>query len=153
MRHSLLLLLPLITLWWDCITAFLQPHKIVYSWNANPNFQKVDLRSSSKSQRWRFQSNDNNNEDPGDAEHDSFKMDEFLDKPFFDPEAYDSDDTSLLGKFANLVKNDYPLAETLFVGTLFVVLLIITQELLRLQLYGDDYVPFVRSSGSSSKLF
>jgi hypothetical protein len=60
----------------------------------------------------------------------------------------------LLTKFAKLVKQDYELAETLFVGTFFVVLIIITQELLRMQLYGDTYIPFMGGDGvRGGKLF
>ena len=79
------------------------------------------------------------------------RVDAFLDKPFFDPDDFDENDTSLLGKFANLVKADYELAETLYVGLIFVVLIIVTQEILRMQLYGDGYSPFVKGGGG--KLF
>jgi hypothetical protein len=46
----------------------------------------------------------------------------------------DEYDKSLIGWFARLVQQDYELAETLFVGAYFVILLIVTQELLRFQL-------------------
>lgn len=80
-------------------------------------------------------------------------LDDFLDKPFFDPETYDEEDSGPLAWFANLVKNDYALAETLFAGCFFIILLIITQELLRMQLYGDGYIPFTRLGASGGNLF
>jgi hypothetical protein len=82
------------------------------------------------------------------------KFDAFLDRPFFDPAVFDEGDESFLGKFANLVKTDYELAETLYVGVLFVILIIATQEVLRIQLYGDAYSPFARGGGGAGgKLF
>lgn len=79
-------------------------------------------------------------------------LDEFLDAPFFDPDAYDELDESILGRIAAFVRQDYELAETLYVGLLFVVLVIISQELLRMQMYGDQYAPFSRGS-TSGRLF
>lgn len=79
-------------------------------------------------------------------------IDEFLDKPFFDPEDYDENDDSFLGRFASLVRNDYETAEFLYVGVVFIFLVILTQEVLRMQLYGDGYIPF-SSGGGSGKLF
>jgi hypothetical protein len=93
----------------------------------------------------RLSGGDNNNENEDD---DFSSLDELLDRPFFDPDAYDEDDDSLLGCLANFVKSDYELAETIFAGSLFVILIIITQELLRMQLYGDSYLPFT-SSGNA----
>ena len=104
-----------------------QPNKVAASirWNSNN------------------QDNDNQNDD----------LDNFLDKPFFDPDEFE-DKEGTLGWFARLVKNDYELAETLFVGTFFVVLLIVTQEVLRMQLYGDNYVPFLKGGATGGgKLF
>lgn len=89
-------------------------------------------------------------EDP--EEREELSLDELLDKPFFDPDAYAEDDTSPLGRLATFVKSDYELAETIFAGSLFVILLLVTQELLRMELYGDNYVPFLKG-GASGKLF
>lgn len=69
-------------------------------------------------------------------------IDELLDEPFFDPDQVMDDDPLPVRWFANLVKNDYNTAEALFAGFFFVVLVIFSQELLRMQLYGDNYVPF-----------
>mmetsp|Transcript_25296 Transcript_25296/g.38365 ORF Transcript_25296/g.38365 Transcript_25296/m.38365 type:complete len:143 (-) Transcript_25296:121-549(-) len=90
----------------------------------------------------------------GDNENDDSNkiIDEFLDKPFFDPEDYDENDDSFLGRFANLVRDDYETAEFLYVGAVFIFLVILTQEVLRMQLYGDGYIPF-SSGGGSGKLF
>jgi len=68
--------------------------------------------------------------------------DDMLDQSFFNPDDYQDDDTSFLGRLASFVKSDYELAETIYVGLIFVVLVIASQEVLRMQLYGDQYVPF-----------
>ena len=65
------------------------------------------------------------------------------DEDIGDSSSTNNNDDGLVTKFARLVKEDYELAETLFVGTFFVILIIGTQELLRMQLYGDSYVPFL----------
>ena len=94
------------------------------------------------------------NENLDDGEQQPSSFDDFLDQPYFDPDTIDDNDPSPIGKFAKLVKEDYELAETLFVGSYFVILIIITQELLRYTLYGDQYTPFL-SGGSvgAGKLF
>jgi hypothetical protein len=80
-------------------------------------------------------------------------LDDFLDQPFWDPSTVDENDRSPIGWFARLVQQDYELAETLFVGAYFVILVIVTQEVLRFQLHGGDaYVPFTKVAGSG-KLF
>jgi hypothetical protein len=85
-----------------------------------------------------------------DEDKDDNSLGELLDKPFFDPNKYEEDDSSLAGWFANLVKSNYELAETLYVGTVFVILIIITQEVLRFQIYGDGYHPFTKGVGGGS---
>ena len=69
-------------------------------------------------------------------------IDDFLDRPFFDPDAVTEDDPQPIRWFADLVKNDYAAAETLYAGAIFVVMVIVSQELLRMQIYGDGYIPF-----------
>jgi hypothetical protein len=97
------------------------------------------------------------------------KVDAFLDRPFFNPDEYifdnnnnnndkmknNNDNDSILTKFAKLVKSDYELAETIYVGLIFVLLIILSQELLRMQLYGESYIPFAgtATSPSSGRLF
>ncbi len=91
-------------------------------------------------------------DDNDDDTNEPTSFDEFLDKAFFDPDAYDDSDKTLLGRLAAFVRQDYELAETLYVGFLFVFLVIISQELLRMQLNGDHYVPFLKRS-STGRLF
>ena len=76
--------------------------------------------------------------------------DDFWDQPFFDPDSYDDSDDSLEGKLASFVKSDYELAETLYAGILMVVCLVIAQEALRMQMYGDSYVPFLKGGAAGS---
>lgn len=90
-----------------------------------------------------------NQESP--TEDDESQMNKFLDTPFFDPSQV-NDDSPLRG-FANLVENDYETAEVLFAGSFFVVLILITQELLRMQLHGDSYVSLLHGSGGKGSLF
>lgn len=80
------------------------------------------------------------------------KKDEFLDRPFFDPSRYEEDDKSLPGRFANLIKSDYPLAEAAFSTVYFLVLVVVAKELLRIQLYGSEYIPFTQGV-APGKLF
>jgi hypothetical protein len=86
--------------------------------------------------------NDKNNNNNSKVNKDSNDLDDFLDKPFFDPDAVKDDDHAAVRWFANLVKNDYATAEALYSGVMFLVLVVLSQELLRMQLYGDRYVPF-----------
>jgi hypothetical protein len=76
------------------------------------------------------------------AEVNDQSFDDMLDKPFFEPEQVTEDDPLPVRWFADLVKNDYNTAEALYAGVIFVIMVIISQELLRMQLYGDGYVPF-----------
>lgn len=73
-------------------------------------------------------------------------LDEFLDQPFFDPSKVE--EGSPLRWFADMIENDYETAEALYVGLIFFILVVIGQELLRIQLYGDNYVPFKTVVGS-----
>jgi hypothetical protein len=96
-------------------------------------------------------SNLSNENDEGEKEASkkgSFDMDEFLDTPFFDPDKVlkDANSNPLLKKFAAFVQQDYEFAEVVLTGLFFVVLIIITQELLRMQLNGANYVPFTGGS-------
>uniref|UniRef100_A0A7S2YTQ1 Uncharacterized protein n=1 Tax=Entomoneis paludosa TaxID=265537 RepID=A0A7S2YTQ1_9STRA len=75
---------------------------------------------------------------------DELSWQEFLDRPFFVPEQID--DASPLKWFANLVENDYVTAEALFASFFITVMVIGTQEVLRMQLYGHDYIPFAKGA-------
>ena len=74
-----------------------------------------------------------------------FDWDTFLDTPFFDPHRILQDPNSdeRWKRFATWVQEDYETVEVIFTATLFIVLIVVTQELLRIQIYGlEHYVPF-----------
>jgi hypothetical protein len=76
-------------------------------------------------------------------------IDRFLDTPFYNPDTVLNDPKSsqLERKFANFIKNDYYTAEALLAGLFFVILVIATQEILRIQLFGfENYVPFSKGT-------
>ena len=87
-------------------------------------------------------SNDDDNDKKDDNSLEE-KIDAFLDKPFFDPNAPSSENNW----FANLVKNDYESAEALYVGVVVIIGVIVSQELLRIVKYGD------LGAGGGGKLF
>mmetsp|Transcript_4495 Transcript_4495/g.9539 ORF Transcript_4495/g.9539 Transcript_4495/m.9539 type:complete len:207 (-) Transcript_4495:239-859(-) len=95
----------------------------------------------------------NDNDDSEGSNNIKEKIGNFLDTPFFDPDApiQEGDEGGIMGSFrawfAGLVKEDYETAEALYAGLFFAVLLFATQELLRMQMYGTDYVPFTHSGG------
>jgi hypothetical protein len=82
-------------------------------------------------------------------------IDAFLDKPFYDPDKVleDEDSSEESKKFARFVKNDYETAEALLAGAFFVVLVVISQELLRMQIHGAHYEPFTSGGGVGGRLF
>jgi hypothetical protein len=71
-------------------------------------------------------------------------IDAFLDSPFYDPDKVleDEDSSESSKRFARFVKNDYETAEALLSGAFFVILVIVSQELLRMHIYGSEYAPF-----------
>jgi len=74
-----------------------------------------------------------------------FDLDEWLDRPFYDPRRVLDDPESgrRAKQFAKFVTEDYDKAETVLAGAFFVVMILVSQELVRMQLYGPDrYVPF-----------
>jgi hypothetical protein len=78
---------------------------------------------------------------------DEFDIDAFLDTPFFDPQQILDDETSncMLRRLASFIQNDYETAEIIMAGIMFVVLIVASQEMLRIQYYGwDNYVPFTK---------
>jgi len=64
----------------------------------------------------------------------NFDLDEFLDRPFFEPEKVK--DGSPFKWFADLVVNDYERAESIYIGGVFFVLVAVGQEWLRRELNG-----------------
>ena len=73
------------------------------------------------------------------------KMNTFLDTEFFNPE--DVPEKSPLRWFADLVQNDYATAEALYASFFIAGMVLLSQELVRLQMYGDQYVPFKKLGG------
>ena len=98
--------------------------------------------TNSLSNRMVSDSNDDDNDKKDDNSLEE-KIDAFLDKPFFDPNAPSSENNW----FANLVKNDYESAEALYVGVVVIIGVIVSQELLRIVKYGD------LGAGGGGKLF
>jgi hypothetical protein len=95
-----------------------------------------------------FNSNDDERpEEEEEQKRDVFDWDLFLDTPFFDPDQVVNDPNSppLLKGIAAWVQKDYATAELILTGVLFVLLIIASQELLRIQMYGvENYVPFTK---------
>ncbi|KAL3797605.1 hypothetical protein ACHAW5_003324 [Stephanodiscus triporus] len=89
----------------------------------------------------------NNEKDGGDNDTDenSFdqKIENLLDKPFFDPYAPSNDDNW----FANLVRNDYDSAEALYAGAVVIFGVIVSQELLKIVKYGGENATFNPGDG------
>lgn len=75
---------------------------------------------------------EDDNEEDGTIDE---KLNTFLDKPFFDPDSPSNTDNW----FANLVKNDYESAESLYVGVIMIFGVIVSQELLRIVKYGSPF--------------
>jgi hypothetical protein len=102
---------------------------------------------------WQLHSKDNDKDEKEEPpEQEQFDMDKFLDVPFFDPDRVLEDENShpLLRRFASFVQLDYEMAEAVISGAFFVILIIATQEVLRLQFYGDNYVPFTKGVNPGS---
>lgn len=96
--------------------------------------------------------NDEHENDKANASDD--ELDDWLDKPFFDPMAFeDHDDSTWQARLANFVKADYDLFEFIYAGTFLAFMLIVSQELFRMQLYGAEYVPFTSNSHTVNVLW
>jgi len=127
----------------------------------NAHRASILVPSSSRKQQARtpfglLQNSLNNNDDDDDnnnsngntkyknkeKDEDKTTLDDLLDKPFFFPDQVQENDPLPVRWFANLVQNDYNLAEGLYVGLIFLVMVVVSQELLRMEIYGANYVPF-----------
>lgn len=75
---------------------------------------------------------------------------DWMDQQFFDPESVP--ENSPFYWLAQLVQRDYNTAEALLAGLYFVILIVGTQEVLRMQLYGDSYIPF-QAGSAPGRLF
>jgi len=123
----------------------------------NDNNNKDDEMSSNNESQ--VVERNNNNKPPAQtqnggnsSEQQEQELQDFLDRPFFVPEKVD--DKSPLKWFANLVENDYQTAEALFASLFITGMVIVTQEVLRMQLYGpDNYIPFSKGGGGGGFLF
>ena len=71
-----------------------------------------------------------------------FDLDTFLDTPFFDPEAVDENTPYWLRSLAVFVRKDYATAELVLSGSFIALMILASQELVRMQLYGDQYEAF-----------
>ena len=69
------------------------------------------------------------------------KVDDMLDRPFYDPA---QDEDSLLSKFSG---GDPELAGTLFASGFLALMVVVSQELVRMYKYGANYVPFRPGGG------
>lgn len=97
-----------------------------------------------------YAEDDNNNNDLQDDD----SVNDWLDKPFFDPLAYDDDDNSTWqAQLANFVKSDYNIAELVYAGVFITFMMFVSQELFRMQIYGADYVPFTSNSQALNPLW
>jgi hypothetical protein len=93
------------------------------------------------------------NKPPEDEPEKETSLDEFLDTPFFDPQKVleDEENANPFAKvLAKWVIEDPETSEVVLAGSFFVVLVILSQELLRMQMFGDSYVAFTRGGGSGS---
>jgi hypothetical protein len=91
----------------------------------------------------------------GDDDNVPFDWDTFLDTPFFDPIAVTNNEAGnpLLRRLALFIQNDYNKAEMVLSGAFLFIMIVVSQELVRFQIHGDSYVPFVGGGGGSSSLF
>jgi hypothetical protein len=131
-----------------CHAAWIPPTSVATARSKPTPTPLPRSRHRAAQQLYSNQSNENDKEEGKATKKGSFDMDEFLDTPFFNPDKVLKDENSnpLLKKFAAFVQQDYEFAEVVLTGLFFVVLIIITQELLRMQLNGTNYVPFTGGS-------
>jgi hypothetical protein len=74
------------------------------------------------------------------------EFDKMLDRQFFEPNEVGEE--SPFKWFADLVENDYDTAESLYAGGFLVFMVIVSQELFRMQIHGSSYVPFHSGGGA-----
>jgi len=115
------------------VAALLALMMSVYSFHTVPSGGKTRLVASS------LAASDSGNSTS--AKTPEARMSSFLDRQFFDPT---KEDQGPLQWFADLTLDDYETAEALYAAAFISLLVIFTQELLRMQLYGNDYIPFKR---------
>lgn len=106
--------------------------------NDVPDNARSETTSSSTAPQPQHDDDKQDNDD--DTKSLEEKMDDLLDRQFFDPK--EVPEGSPLKWFANLVENDYATAEALYASFFIAGMVIVSQELVRMQYYGDNYVPF-----------
>jgi hypothetical protein len=153
--HRCLILALLLSFYSECHAAWIPATSVVTARSTTtptplPSTFALATRSRhhrAAKQLYSNQSNDNDEKEE-ETKKESFDLDKFLDTPFFEPDKVLKDENSnpVLKKFASFVLGDYEFAEALLTGIFFVVLIIITQEALRMQLNGANYVPFTKGS-------
>lgn len=89
---------------------------------------------------------------PNNNSDDPQSLDDFLDTPFFDPNLVDENSPEWQQQLAKWIETDYNTVELVVSSAFFLVFIVLSQELLRMQFYGDHYEPF-RSSVLPGKLF
>lgn len=145
-RLLVLILLVVLTLVSSFEPIHIHQRKSSYR-NSNNNNKNNELRIISKQHQPRLSlitAWNNNNKNNGQDE-DNNELDVFLDTPFYNPDTILNDPSSskVSKNIAQFIKNDYETAEIILSGLLLVLLVIISQELLRIQIYGyDNYIPF-----------
>jgi hypothetical protein len=155
-RCLILALLLLLSFYSGCHAAWIPATSVVTARSTTtrtPSPSRFALTTRSRHYRaaeqlYSNQSNDNDEKGDEEMKKESFDLDKFLDTPFFEPDKVLKDENSnpVLKKFAAFVLGDYEFAEALLTGIFFVVLIIITQEALRMQVNGANYVPFTKGS-------
>lgn len=130
----------------------LSPDPDLKSEAATSEIEKAEHNDDFSSSSTYFSLQNKNRKNRGADENDRMTIDEMLDKPFFDPDSV-PDDTSIFSWFANLIKQDYVTAEALYVSTFFALMVVVGQELLRMYVHGEKYIPFHRVVDHSGGLW
>lgn len=123
----------------------IQQRKSSYRNNNNNKNNEIRILSQQHQPRLSLITAWNNNNNNNELDEDNNELDVFLDTPFYNPDTIlDDPSSSKVSKnIAQFIKNDYETAEIILSGLLLVLLVIISQELLRIQIYGlDNYIPF-----------
>mmetsp|Transcript_33615 Transcript_33615/g.38942 ORF Transcript_33615/g.38942 Transcript_33615/m.38942 type:complete len:151 (-) Transcript_33615:192-644(-) len=69
-------------------------------------------------------------------------LDEFLDSPMFDLDAMERKEGTMESQFATFVKNNYNKVEVVLGGIFIAFMVVVSMEILRMQMYGANYIPF-----------
>lgn len=85
-------------------------------------------------------------------EEDPFDWNTMLDRPFFDPNSVIENQSSnpIMRRLALFVQDDYEKAEVILSGAFICFMIVVSQELVRFQIHGSNYVPFVGGGSPAS---